>query len=36
MDAAAVEAYLKSLQIRICDALSVIDGNRGIYDGKLG
>ena len=28
MDAAAVEAYLKSLQIRICDALSVIDGNR--------
>ena len=28
MDAAAVEAYLKSLQIRICDALSVIDENR--------
>ena len=28
MDAAAVEVYLKSLQIRICDALSVIDGNR--------
>jgi len=28
MDAAAVEAYLKSLQIRICDALSALDGGR--------
>ena len=28
MDAAAVEAYLKSLQSGICDALSAVDGNR--------